>query len=210
MSTPENILGQLLRDLGAPILSTAVKTIIRGPLGEAGGDLASGVVKGLADAFGAPEATPEAVTKAIQEKPPAEASAIVRNYETTQAEPIMSEIEARLADVADARDTTVQLVREGSAIAWGPAMYSASIVASFNLVLFWLLFQPVHVSDAAGSILTILLGVLTREMGTVGSYFLGSSQTSREKDATIRGALESAGAPIGRAVGQAIAAGVKK
>lgn len=202
------ILGNLLKDVGAPVLGAVVKQVIpgEGPIDDAAGKLTDGLVKGLAEALGA-EPTPEAVADAIKRDPVAGADAAQR-VENEQRSAIAQLMDLQLRAQTHARDTTVALVREGSLIAWGPSVYSAAVVAMFAAVLFTLLFKPVHISDAAGAILNILLGVLTREMAAVGGYFLGSSQASKEKDATIASALSAAAAPVGRAVGGVIAKAV--
>ncbi len=204
------VLGNLLRDIGSPLIGLIVKNVLPGTAGDVGSTLASNIIVGLGEALGASDPTsPEEVEKAIRADPE-KAAQVAKKIEAENAPAILNELELRVQAQTNARETTVELVKQKSIIAYAPTIYSFSIVVSFNAVLFWLLFAPVHISDTAGGILTMLLGVLTREMAAVGGYFLGSTQSSKDKDATIANAMSQAAAPAGRAVGAVIANAVKK
>lgn len=170
-----NDLIQSLIKAGAPILGT----VIGGPVGT----LAGAAIGALAEALGTP-ATPEAVQAAIEAKP--DAAAIVRQVEADTAPGLVAELNARLADVQNARQQTVQLVQAGSPIAWGAPVISTLVIVGFIAALFMFLVKPVELSSAQAAILNILLGTLTAAFGQVVNYWLGSSSSSKDKDSTIR------------------------
>jgi hypothetical protein len=165
-----SLAGQLAK-LGAPILGGA----LGGPVGAA---LASTIIGALSDALGVP-ATPDAVGKAIQTNP--QASDIVRQVEVAQAPAVMDELNARLADIQNARATTVKLVEAGSAISWGAPVVSVLVVAGFLALVGGMMFRTVPDSQVA----LVLFGSLSTAFGSVISYWLGSSAGSKDKDAML-------------------------
>jgi hypothetical protein len=164
------IAGQLAR-LGAPILGGA----LGGPVGAS---FATSIIGALSDAFGVP-ATPEAVGRAIETNP--QADEIVRQVEAAQGPRVLDELNARLADIQNARATTVQLAEKGSAIAWGAPVVSVLVVAGFLALVAGMMFRTVPDSQVA----LVLFGSLSTAFGSVISYWLGSSAGSKDKDAML-------------------------
>lgn len=198
---PASLLGGLagaLFKLGAPMLGSIIGTAVGGPPGAALGGVAGKAIEALGGALGVP-ATAEAVAEAVKADP-ASAEAAVKQVEASAAPALMSELQARLADVADARRRTVELVREGSGIAWGAPVVSVLIVAGFLGALAVFLLRPVTMTEASATVLNILLGALSTAFAQVVNYWLGSSSGSREKDTTmaalLRGARGSPGAVV--------------
>lgn len=67
-----------------------------------------------------------------------------------------------------------------------------SLVLSFILVIFvWMLFPPKAVDQSVMTVLNMLLGALVAKFTTVVDYFLGSSQGSKDKDASQNKILET-------------------
>ena len=86
-------------------------------------------------------------------------------------------LKAELADVADARATTVGLARAGSPIAWGSPVISALVVAAFAAVAV-VVFVGYGVDSAVGQ---LIAGALIAKFGTVVDYWLGSSKGSSDR-----------------------------
>ncbi|EAV40513.1 hypothetical protein SIAM614_21537 [Stappia aggregata IAM 12614] len=94
------------------------------------------------------------------------------------------EFKARLGDVQDARQSFRDLVKTGNAIAWAPVIVSAIIVFGFFITILVLLSNTYDPSenDQVSQIVNIVIGALTAAFATVVSFWLGSSQGSRQKD----------------------------
>ncbi len=75
--------------------------------------------------------------------------------------------------------------------AYAAQLYSFAIVISFIAVLFILLLRPVAVQPELRDILNIVLGVLLSELKSVGGYYIGSSQSSRNKDEILGTVLKN-------------------
>lgn len=90
---------------------------------------------------------------------------------------------AQLADVASARSTTVQLVHDGSPMAWGAAIVSVIVLVTFGGVMALALFRALPPN--AEPILNVLLGTLGAMATSVVSYWVGSSIGSAQKDARL-------------------------
>lgn len=175
---------------GAPIIGGA----LGGPLGASLGGMIGNV---LANALGT-EATPEAVSNAIALQP--EAPAILAKVDAEQGEGI-AELEARLKDVADARSTMTTLAAQGSSIAWGPVTVSLLVAAGFIFVSAVAMLRPLG-TDL--NVVLYLLGAWSASFATMIAFWLGSSNGSQKKDATIGEFIQRAAAPIGRAVESAV------
>ncbi|MFV0243529.1 MAG: glycoside hydrolase family 108 protein [Qingshengfaniella sp.] len=96
-------------------------------------------------------------------------------------------IEARLQDRQDARSTMVTLQKEDSPLAWGPVIVSCIVVFGFFATLLYLIYLLRNPSadgtdNAVVQIVNIAVGALTAGFATVVSFWLGSSDTSRQKD----------------------------
>ena len=108
----------------------------------------------------------------------AEASAKERQVE-------LETIKAELADTKDARGTLATLAGQGSIFAWGPVIVSGIVVLGFFVMLLVLIGFPASLTAAdeqIKQIVNISVGALTAGFATVISFWLGSSQGSRDKD----------------------------
>lgn len=160
---------------GAPILSA----VIGGPVVST----ATAVIGALADALKVP-ATPDAITKELATNP--QAAAIVQQIEKDKASAYIEELNARLKDVQNARESTVNLVKEGSSIAWGAPAVSVLVVVLYAIALVVFMTKPVALNEVQSTILNILLGTLTAAFTQVVNYWLGSSHGSATKDAALK------------------------
>ncbi len=89
-------------------------------------------------------------------------------------------LSAQLADVTNARATTVQLAQLGSTMAWGAPVTSLVVLATFGCVVSMVLLHAIP----AGSepVLNVLLGTLAAMATNVVGYWVGSSAGSARKD----------------------------
>ncbi|MDT7951714.1 MAG: hypothetical protein RQ966_09435 [Acetobacteraceae bacterium] len=99
------------------------------------------------------------------------------------AKAAQDQLVAQLADVANARATTVQLAAAGSPMAWGAAVVSVVVLAAFGSAMMMTLFRPIP--QNAEPVLNVLLGSLTAMATSVVSYWVGSSVGSARKDARL-------------------------
>lgn len=145
--------------------------------------------KFLAEALGVPP-TPEAVNTAITTGDPSVVAAKLSEAEAkTSAE--VEKFKAALADVQDARATTIELTKVGSNIAWGAPTISVVIVIGFFMVMSMLFVVKVDLSAGSVTLLNVLFGALIPAFGQVCNYWLGSSAGSENKSqqiATLAGA----------------------
>lgn len=89
------------------------------------------------------------------------------------------EVLAQLADVASARNQTVELARSGSAIAWGAPIISAIITAGFFAMLYMVLVR--EIPEGSQRLADIMLGWLGAAFSAVVGYWVGSSAGSAQK-----------------------------
>lgn len=89
----------------------------------------------------------------------------------------------RLADVANARQQTVTLSQQGSAIAWGAPAVSGLVLMAFGSALVAVLTRALPQGSA--DVANIMLGTLGAMATSVVSYWVGSSAGSARKDARL-------------------------
>lgn len=195
-------LANLLKTIGAPILGT----IIGGPVGT----IAGAAVGALADALGT-TATPEAVAAKLEATPMSETGPIVRAVEADKGPEYLAELQARLADVQDARRTQIELVDKGSPLAWSTAVISILVTLLFAAVVILMLLKPVEFTPLQTSLLNIMLGGLVVQFAQVVNYYLGSSAGSARNGDAMRALAQQATAPTtGQIVGKAVDAAAAK
>lgn len=95
----------------------------------------------------------------------------------------------RLLDVRDAREGFERLAASGSKFAWAPPVISTIIVVGFFSILAVLLLIEIPGLDLETDkgerlfqTINIVIGALTAAFATVVSFWLGSSQGSKQKD----------------------------
>lgn len=126
--------------------------------------------------------TPEAVSAAIATQDPAMVTAKLSEAEAKMNAEV-EKFRIQLADVADARSTTVQYVQAGSPLSWGAVIVSIVVMAGFIGISF-LAMKP----DLAGvdkSVTLFLLGAWSGYAGGVITFWIGSSAGSADKSAQI-------------------------
>ena len=99
------------------------------------------------------------------------------------AKAAQDQLVAQLADVANARATTVELAQAGSPMAWGAAIVSVVVLTTFAGAMLMTLLRAIP--ENAAPVLNVLLGSLTAMATSVVSYWVGSSVGSARKDAHI-------------------------
>ena len=87
------------------------------------------------------------------------------------------QLKAELADVVDARASTLALARAASPIAWGSPVISVIVVAAFVAVS-GIVVVRYGVESPVGQ---LIAGALIAKFGTVVDYWLGSSKGSSER-----------------------------
>lgn len=190
-----SLAGQLAQ-IGLPALGT----LFGGPLGGTIGGL---VGKGVAAALGV-EPTPQAVATAIQADPSAAAVKLAQIEAETKAN------EAGLADIANARSTTVQLATVGSSIAWGAPVVSVVVTIGFFGIMFMLFFVRAEMPQSVFQLLSVMMGILATAFGAVVQYWTGSSDSSRRNGDAIREVARSATTPGPAQVAATVAQAVKQ
>jgi hypothetical protein len=135
----------------------------------------------LAEALGVPP-TPEAVHQAITTGDPATVNAALSAADAKMVSEV-DKLKAELEDVQDARATTLQYVKAGSRLAFGPVVISVVAMIGFVVISFMAM-KP----DLAGvdhSVTLYLLGAWQGLATAVVSYWIGSSMGSADKSDQI-------------------------
>ena len=194
-----SLAGTLLK-LGGTVIGTALG-------GPAGGAVAGTILGELAKQFGT-EPTPDAVSAAIAADP--DAVAKIQAVESSKAADELADLNARLADVQDARQQTIHLAESGSSIAWGAPVVSVLVTVLFAAVVMLLIVKPIQFSDTQATILNILVGILGGAFTQVVNYWLGSSAGSARAGDAIRSIAQQATSPTaGQVVGKVVDAAAK-
>lgn len=184
----------VLTGIGGTVLKT-LGTAAGGPLvgaalGKAGEMLAEqlGVDPTPEAVANAPRADVEDAAKAISEDPARMAALAALMAEETK------QLQARIADVQDARKSQLVLQDRGSLIAWAPVIVSAMIFTIWGGLLYAVMARPLPFSDAQWQIVNIAFGTASGLAVQVANYWLGSSNGSKNKDATISAVVKRMGA----------------
>lgn len=194
MSDIGKIAETLLR-AGAPIIGGALQTAATAAGGPAAGAVAGMVIGALKDALGLPPDAPVAEVARKMEAEPEVASAVAQRVEAQQG-PAVSELQARLTDIADARDMQTELVTAGSGIAWSPLVVSVGVLAGFIVMSF--LAINATPNSAQREIILFLLGSWQALAGMAVTFWLGSSAGSKDKDAALSALMRSPPPPAVR------------
>lgn len=76
---------------------------------------------------------------------------------------------------------------------WFPDLQTTiacTLLFLFGAALYMLLFKPMPMTEAAGTLLTAMVGMLVAKIGTMVDFYFGSSTTSKQKDDTIQKLVE--------------------
>ena len=174
-----------------PTLAKIAGGLLPPPLGL----LAGPVIEMIAGQFGVDASAPDAPSQiaAKIDADPVAATARLQPMESArkvELDAAEAELEARLRDVQDARATEVQLVKTGSSIQWAAPVVSVATVVGFIVIAALVLSG--HVSIDASPLALMIVGAMISNNTTVVQFWLGSSQSSRDKDETIAKAVPRA------------------
>ena len=96
-------------------------------------------------------------------------------------------LNARMEDVRHARSSLAELARAGSPMAWGAPAVSVIVALGFFVILIamiaWPALPALESDSPVFQIINVAIGALATAFATVVSFWLGSSQGSRAKDA---------------------------
>jgi len=187
----------VLTGIGGTVLTT---------LGNAAGGPLVGAALGKAGEFLAQQLgvdpTPEAVAAEVARSEPARIEQAVQAIKDdpekmATLKVIMEEetkqLQSRVADVQDARKSQLAFQDRGSMIAWAPVIVSAMIFAIWGGLLYAIMARPLPFSDAQWQIVNIAFGTASGLAVQVANYWLGSSNGSKNKDATISAVMKRMG-----------------
>jgi hypothetical protein len=99
---------------------------------------------------------------------------------------LQTQLQADIANTAAAHSFERDLVQSGSPIMWAPPIVSVVVTVSFLAVVILLAYPQSGAAFKDNQLLNICVGALVAGFTTVISYWLGSSQGSRDKEATNR------------------------
>lgn len=125
-----------------------------------------------------------AVVQAKVDADPAAAAAQLKQVEDAHAD-AAAELQAYLADVANARSQTISLAASGSMVQWGAPVVSTIAMLGFGAVA--ILVMLGHAGDSAAA--QLVLGAMISGWSTVLSYWLGSSKGGSDRAEAIASML---------------------
>jgi lysozyme family protein len=103
-----------------------------------------------------------------------------------ELEEFKQSLRADIENTASARLGFTTLAQARSPFAWAAPIVSVIVTLGFFTVLALLLLTNVQTaSDGKLQVINVIIGTLTTAFATVVSFWMGSSQGSREKDATV-------------------------
>lgn len=95
-------------------------------------------------------------------------------------------LKATFADTQDARLGMANLANKASPFAWGAPVVSIIIGIGFFIMMGMALFGGSYITDNNSNIVYTLVGTMATGFATTISFWLGSSQGSRNKDDTVQ------------------------
>jgi lysozyme family protein/peptidoglycan hydrolase-like protein with peptidoglycan-binding domain len=111
--------------------------------------------------------------------------------EAKKREAQLEQIRAEIEDTKGARSTFAALALANSPMAWGAPVVSVLVTLGFFGILLILVLNGMAEGTQVAQIINITVGALAAAFATVVSFWLGSSQGSRQKDAATTAAMES-------------------
>lgn len=106
---------------------------------------------------------------------------IAADREAAQITAQTDELTARLADVANARQQTVQLAQAGSKMSWGAPVISLVVVVGLFGALAALLYVGEIQDSGVSAMINMIVGGLVAGFASVLGFWLGSSSGSARK-----------------------------
>jgi lysozyme family protein/peptidoglycan hydrolase-like protein with peptidoglycan-binding domain len=103
----------------------------------------------------------------------------------------LEQIRAEIEDTKGARSTFAALALANNPMAWGAPVVSVLVTIGFFGILLILVLRGMAQGQQVAQIINITVGALAAAFATVVSFWLGSSQGSRQKDAATTAAMES-------------------
>lgn len=104
-----------------------------------------------------------------------------------QSQEQLAQLKASIEQTAGARALQLDLIRTGGPLQWAPVVVSTVVTLLFaGAVLLLLVLRPQKGDVAFPELLNICIGALVAGFSTVISFWLGSSQGSREKDSAVQ------------------------
>lgn len=169
-----------------------VGSIAPGLAAALGGPLAGAAVKVIADkVLGRPEASEDDIATALQSgslngDQIVAFKAAEQAFQVEMAKVDQAREAAAMEDTKSARQQTVDLARESSAIAWGAPVISTLIVSGYFFCIYQLFVMKADMRDNVFQLLVGMFGALSLAFGQVCSYWLGSSAGSKKSGDAIR------------------------
>ena len=107
----------------------------------------------------------------------------LREQQFTQQQ---AQLKAAIEQAANARALQLDLIKTGGPIKWAPVGISVVVTLLFAGALLMLLFRQPPPAPNYSELINICIGALVAGFSTVISFWLGSSQGSREKDTAVQ------------------------
>jgi murein L,D-transpeptidase YcbB/YkuD len=179
------------------LAATFVPELIRLIAGDKAGTVANTVAQAVTDLAGSND--PVAARQKLAADPVAAAALQQRLAEIAldatkaqlaetaqQRQDELDAIKLNDANTAGARDTMQSLASAASPLAWGAPLVSIMVTGGFFAVLALIILNGLRAGDEkTADIINIAVGVLGTGFATVVNFWLGSSSSSRNKDAHV-------------------------
>ena len=175
------------------LAATLLPELVRLVAGDRAGKVAGTVSEAVRQATGTDD--PEAARAAVERDPALASQLRVRLAEIALAEgqaqreaeaqarrAELDELRARLSDTASARGAMTEMARARNPLAWGPALVSTIVVVTFFTILVLLIALNRSFQAETAALVNITVGTLGAAFAGVVNFWIGSSQSSREKD----------------------------
>jgi hypothetical protein len=175
------------------LAATVLPEILRSVAGDRAGDVAAHVAAAVRSIAGTDDAAE--AERRLAADPAAAATLRIRlaeialEQEQARQQAGLEEMRARLADTQGARGTMVSLAQAGSLAAWGAPLVSSIVTLGFFGTLILLVAADFRLTDAnqfLAALLNITIGALVAAFSAVVNFWIGSSDGSRAKDATVQ------------------------
>ena len=175
------------------LAATLLPEIVRLMAGDRAGRIAGTISETVRQATGTDD--PDAARAAIDRDPALSSQLQLRLAEIALAESQaqreaeiqarradLEELQTRLSDAASARGAMTEMARNHNPLAWGPALVSTIVVVTFFTILVLLIALNRSFQAETAALVNITVGTLGAAFAGVVNFWIGSSQSSREKD----------------------------